>query len=199
MERACQLLEIHPADDLADGLGAHPGAEDAATLGAAAVSLVELAVLGLAEGLHRLEGFELVAQLAQLVLAALGLLGKTGPLVLERVVHAGLQVGDLLLDRAGLVDLALLELCVDPLGLGAGDLAQPGGGFLATLVPGGDDDLAGRCERDRLLGRAGLEVGEGRLRILGGRGDLLGPRGAVGLEPGARVARAWRSARPCVG
>ena len=55
VERACQLLEVHPADDLADGLGAHAGAEDPAALGARAVALVEVAVLGLAERLHRLE------------------------------------------------------------------------------------------------------------------------------------------------
>ena len=115
VERASQLLEVHPADDLADGLGAHARAEDAATLGARAVALVEVAELGLAERLHRLERFELVAHLAQLVLAALRLLGEPLALVLERVVHAGLEVGDLLLDGARLVGLALLEVGVDPL------------------------------------------------------------------------------------
>ena len=71
----------------------------------------------------------------------------------ERLVHAGSQVGDLLLDRAGLVGLALLELGVDLLAVSADDLAQARGGLLAALVAGGDDDLAGRGERDRLLGR----------------------------------------------
>ena len=103
VERAGQLLEVHPADDLADRLGAHAGPEDAAALGARAVALVEQPVLGLAEGLHRLEALELVAQLAQLVLEALGLLLQTRALVLERLVDAGSEVGDLLLDGAGLV------------------------------------------------------------------------------------------------
>src|SRR6185295_455500 len=68
VERAGQLLEVHPADDLAHGLRAHPGAEHAAALGARAVALVEVAELRLAERLHGLERLELVADLAQLVL-----------------------------------------------------------------------------------------------------------------------------------
>ena len=84
VERAGQLLEVHPADDLADGLGAHARAEHAAALGARAVALVEVAVLGLAERLHRLERLELVAQLAQLVLDALRLLLELLALVPER-------------------------------------------------------------------------------------------------------------------
>ena len=64
------------------------------------------------------------------------------------------QVLDLLLDRARLVGLALLEVGVDLLGVLADDLAQAGGGLLAALVAGGDDDLAGRGEGDGLLGDA---------------------------------------------
>ena len=179
VERAGQLLEVHPADDLADRLGAHAGAEHAAALGARAVALVEHPVLGLADGLHRLEALELVAQLAQLVLEALGLLLQAGALVLERLVDAGREVGDLLLDGAGLVGLALLEVGVDLLGVLADDLAQARGGLLAALVAGGDDDLAGRGEGDRLGRLAGLELGQEGLGRLRGRRDLLGPGGAL--------------------
>ncbi len=184
VERASQLLEVHPADDLADRLGTHAGAEDAAALGARAVALVEHAVLGLAEGLHRLEALELVAQLAQLVLEALGLLRQAGALVLERLFDAGREVGDLLLDDARLVGLALLEVAVDLLGVLADDLAQARRGLLAALVAGRDDDLAGRGEGDRLGRLAALELGEQGLGGLGRGGDLLGPSGALRLEVG---------------
>ncbi len=127
---------------------------------------------------------ELVAHLAQLVLAFLGQVGKAGLLVLERLVDAGLQVGDLLLDRAGLVGLALLEVGVDLLAVLGDDLAQARGRLLAALVAGGDDDLARRGEGDGLLGHAGLELGQERLGGLGGRRDLLGPGRALSLEVG---------------
>ena len=182
VERASQLLEVHPADDLAHGLGAHPGPEDAAALGAGAVALVQVAVLGLAERLHRLERFELVAQLAQLVLGPLRLLLELLALVAQRVVHRGSEVVDLLLDGARLVGLALLEVGVHLLGVFADDLAQASGRFLAALVAGRHHDLAGRGEGDGLGGDAGLELGERRLGHLGDRGDLLGPGGALGLE-----------------
>ena len=184
VERASELLQVHPADDLADRLGAHAGTEHAAALGARAVALVEVAVLHLADGLHRLEPLELVAHLAQLVLEALGLVLEPVALVLEGLLHAGLEVGDLLLDGAGLVGLALLEVGVDLLGVLGDDLAQLGRGLLAALVAGADDDLAGRGEDDR-VGRLALgqlvERGRGDLR---GLGDLLGPGGALGLEIG---------------
>ena len=64
----------------------------------------------------------------------------------------------------------------------ADDLAQARRGLLAALVAGGDDDLARRGEGDRLLGGAGLELGEQGLGRLRGGGDLLGPGGALGLE-----------------
>jgi hypothetical protein len=72
--------------------------------------------------------------------------------VAERVVHGGLEVFDLLFDRAGLVGLALLEVRVDLLGIVAHDLAQARSGLLTALLAGGHDDLAGRGERDRLGG-----------------------------------------------
>ena len=112
---------------------------------------------------------------------------------------AGLEIGHLLLDRARLVGLALLELGVDLLGLGGDDLAEARGGVLAALVAGGDDDLAGRGERDRLLGDAGLELGELGLDRLGRGGDLLGLRGALRLEARPWSGRARRRARPSGG
>ena len=134
--------------------------------------------------LHRLDRLELVAPLAQLVLEALRLLLQTGALVLERVVDAAREVGDLLLDGARLVGLALLEIGVDLLAVLGDDLAQARGRLLAALVAGGHDDLAGRGERDRVLRDTGLELGqEGLGRLRGGR-DLLGPRGTLALQVG---------------
>ena len=181
-----ELLEVHPADDVADRLRAHARAEDPAGLGAGAEALLERAELGLAERLHRLEPLDLVALLADVLLEALGLAGELLLLVAEGLVDAGLEVGDLLVDRALLVLLALLELRVDPLGLGRDDLAEGGGGLLAALAAGGDDDLAGRGEDDRILGDAGLQLGQLGLDRLGGRDDLLGPGRALGLEVGLR-------------
>ena len=176
-------LQVHPADDLADRLGAHAGGEQAALAGLVEL-LVEAAELGLADGQHRLDRLELVAELAQLVLEALGLLLELVLLGRDRLVHGGLEVGDLLLDRELLVALALLDLLVDPLGLGADDGAELGRGGLAALLARGDDDLARRLEDDRLLGLAGLELGEPGLDGLGRGDDLLGARGALGLELG---------------
>ena len=68
-----------------------------------AVALLEAAQLELAERLHRLERLDLVAELAELVLGALGLAGELLALAAERLVDAGAEVGDLLLDRALLV------------------------------------------------------------------------------------------------
>ena len=102
----------------------------------------------------------------------------------ERLVHRGAKVGDLLVDGGRLVALALLDLLVDALGLGADDGPQLGGRGLAALVAGGDDDLAGRLEDDRLLGGAGLELGEPGLDALGRGDDLLGAGGALRLELG---------------
>ena len=182
VERASQLLEVHPADDLADRLGAHARAEDAAALGARAVALVEVrysvsprVCIGLSDSSssRSLRSSSFVPWACSWRLLAL---------LAERVVHRRAKVVDLLLDRAGLVGLALLEVGVDLLGVLADDLAQARGGFLAALVAGGDDDLAGRLEGDRLGGDAGLELGEGRLGHLRERGDLLGPGGTLCLE-----------------
>src|SRR4029077_13796533 len=103
---------------LADRLRAHAGVEQATAAGARPVTLLETAQLELAEGLHRLERLDLLALLADLVLGALRLAAQLLALAAERLVHARDQVRDLLLDRALLVLLALLELGVDPLRLG---------------------------------------------------------------------------------
>ncbi len=132
--------------------------------------------------MHRLEALDLVALLAEVLLEALRLAGELLLLVAERLGDAGLEVGDLLLDRPLLVTLALLQLGGDALGLGRDDLAEGGGRLLAALGAGGDDDLARRGEDDRVLGDAGLELGEPGLDLLGGGDDLLGPDGALGLE-----------------
>src|SRR4029077_4030195 len=73
VERSGERLQVHPADDLADGLGAHARGEQPATAGLVEL-LVEGPQLGLADREHGLDRLELVAQLAQLVLEALGLL-----------------------------------------------------------------------------------------------------------------------------
>ena len=105
VERAGQLLEVHPADDLADGLGAHAGAEErgrpwrpsrSARRGRGSSSL--------AERLHRLEALDLVAQLARARPCGPG----PAPASCSRSSRsvssiAGREVGDLLLDRALLV------------------------------------------------------------------------------------------------
>ena len=95
----------------------------------------------------------------------------------------GPQVVDLLVDRGRLVALARLDLLVDPLGLGADDLAEVGDGLLAALLAGGDDDLAGRARRRSSRPRrpvlSAFELG---LDGLGGDDDLLGPGGALGLQ-----------------
>jgi hypothetical protein len=181
VELASQRLQVHPADDVPDRLGAHAGAEEPALAGLVEL-LVEAAQLELADRQHRLDGLELVTELPELVLQALGLLLELVLLGTERLVHARAEVGDLLVDRGLLVALALLDLLVEALRLGAGDGPELGRGGLARLLAGGDDDLAGRREDDRLLGLAGLELGEPSLDRLGGRRDLLDPAGALGLE-----------------
>src|SRR4029078_10666687 len=87
--------------------------------------------------LHRLQRLALVALLADVLLLALGLAGELLLLVAEGLVDAGLEGGGLLLDRALFVLLALLELRVDPLGLGRDDLAKRSRGLLAALGAGG--------------------------------------------------------------
>src|SRR5204863_332195 len=91
---------------------------------AALAGLVELLVerpeLRLADGQHRLDRLELVAQLAQLVLEALGLLLELALLRGERLVHGGAEVGDLLLHRELLVALPLL----DPLEVARADVEE---------------------------------------------------------------------------
>ena len=182
VQRTSQVLEAHPADDLADGFGAHARAEHAATLGTRPVALIERSVLVLAERLHRLERFELVANLLQLFLEPLRLLRELVPLVLERVLHGGTQIGHLLVDGPRLIGPALLQLGVHLLGVVADDLAQASRGVLAALLARRDHDFSGRGERDGLLGDAGLEFGQLVSQTLCLGGDLLGPGGPLGLQ-----------------
>src|SRR4029079_5704462 len=105
-----ELLEVHPADELAERLGADAGVEEAAVAGARPVALLEAAELELAQRLHRLERLDLLANLAELALGPLGLAAQLLAFGAERLVDARGEVGDLLLDRPLLVLLALLEL-----------------------------------------------------------------------------------------
>ncbi len=144
VERASQLLEVHPADDLADRLGAHAGSEHTAALGARAVALVEVrnsvspsVCIGLSDSSSSRS-----LRSSSLVPCAC----SWSPSRSWRRVSsiAAREVLDLLLHRTRLVGLALLEVGVDLLGVVADDLAQAGGRLLSALVAGRDDDLAGR-------------------------------------------------------
>src|SRR6185503_14268942 len=181
VELAPQRLEVHPADDLAHGLGAHAGAEEPALAGLVE-ALIQAPQLGLADGQHRLDRLELVAQLLELFLEALGVLLGLALLGRDGLVHRCAEVGDLLLDSRLLVALALLDLLVDALGLGAHDGAQLGRRRLAALLARSQDDLAGGLEDDRVLGRGGLQLGEACLDLLCRGDDLLGAIRALGLE-----------------
>jgi len=67
-----QFLEVHPTDDVADRLGAHGRVEDAATTAARPVPFVQGAEVVLGQGHERLDRFDLVALLADVVLGAVG-------------------------------------------------------------------------------------------------------------------------------
>ena len=183
VEGARQLLEVHPADDLADRLGAHPGPEHAAALGARAVALVEVAVLGLAERLHRLERLELVAQLAQLVLGALGLLlaaarargGACRPWPPAGRRSSARPRGPRRPRAAG--DRRSTRSVYSPTILRSRAVAS-----LPPFSPAAHDDLAGRVEGDRLLGNAALELGQRRLGLLGRPRRSPRSAGALRLE-----------------
>ena len=188
VERARELVEVHPTDDVADRLRAHAGPEHAAAAGARAVLLVELPELGLAERQHRLEVLDLVARLADLVLEPGGLLLEPLALALQRVLRCRPGGRRSSARSAGLVGLALLELLVDALRLGRDDLAQARRRVLA--------DLRRRPRRrprpsvrTRSCPRSScrLELGELRLEGLDGLDDRLGPAGALGLEVGPRA------------
>src|SRR5436190_246711 len=185
MEIARQDLQVHAGDDVADRLGAHAGPEDASAAGTGAVLLVQIPELGLEQELLRLEPLDLVTLLADVVAQALRLLVEPVLFRSQRFIDGCLEVGDLLLGGAGLVGLALLELLVHALRLGADDLLQAAGGLAAALVAGRHDHLAGRLEGDRLLGRLRAQLGQARLDLLRGGNDLLGPRGALALQVGA--------------
>ena len=154
--------------------------------GAGAVLLVEDAELGLAEGQHRLEALDLVALLADLVLQALGLLlPGWSRSALERLVDGRLEVGDLLLDRARLVGLALLELVVDPLGLGGDDLAQAGA--VASLPPLSPAATMTSPVGSKAIGLGGLALAErGQPRLDGLGRCRRSPRSAPPAGPRAR-------------
>ena len=101
MQLLAELVELHALDQLADGLGAHAGAEQArATAHAGAVLAVQVAEVEAVErrlGQHhaRLEAVDLVARLADVVLGALGLALEALALGLERGVELQAQVLDL--------------------------------------------------------------------------------------------------------
>ena len=193
-----KLLELHPRDDVADGLRAHPGPEDPAAAGTrpGAVALVQVAEVGLGERHERLQALDLVALAPDLVLAALGrVLALLAPCV-ERGAHLDLEIGDLLLRCALLALLTETELLGHALRFGRGDLAEPGDGLLGALLAGREDHLAGGSECDGVLGDAGLELGEARLDLLCRAADLVGPAGTLGLEVRRRPCRPRRAPRP---
>ena len=177
VQGATELLELHPGDDVAHGLGTHAGPEDpaAARPGARAVLLVEIAEVRLGERHERLEALDLVALAADLVLATLGSPLPLFAVRVDRGAHLDLEVRDLLLRGALLGLLAGPELLGDSLRLSGRDLAQARPGLLGALVARAEHHFAGGSEGDRLLGRAGLEVGQPSLDLLGGTADLVGP------------------------
>ena len=192
VQGARQLLEVHPDDDVAHRLGAHAGPEDPAGAGTGAVLLVQLAELHLADRHERLEGLDLVTGAAELLLLALGLLLLDVALALERLVHGRLELVDLLLGTALLVQRAPLGGVRDPVRLGGDDLLQLRERGLAALLAGRDHDLARRGEGDRLLGDAGAEGLQRGLDILRLRGAPRRCRGCA--RP--RSPPGWSRGRP---
>ena len=176
VQGATELLELHPGDDVADRLGAHPGPEDpaAARPGARAVLLVEIAEVRLGERHERLEALDLVPLAADLVLPTLGSPLPLFAVRVDRSAHLDLEIRDLLLRGALLGLLAGPELLGDPLRLGGRDLAQARPGLLGALLARAEHHLAGGGEGDRLLGGAGLELGQARLDLLRGTAYLVG-------------------------
>ena len=194
-----ELLEVHPADDLADRLGAHAGAEQAAALGAGAVALLEAAELGLAERLHRLERpRSRRAACLLLVLERPGPAPASCSLLVRGASRRRRPAGrrpsarPRAPRRVSRCWSSALTRSVSAETI----LRRARGGLLAALVAGGDDDLAGRGEDDRVLGLAGLQLGEPGLDRLGGGDDLLGPDGALALEVGLRRGQLGVAARP---
>ncbi len=202
VESPRELLEVHPDDDVADRLGAHPGEEDATAARPSPEPSVEVPHLALEERLHRLQALELVADASQLVLLAFGLVGVLLALGRERLVHGRLEVADLLGGGARLALLALGDLGVDPHRLVLDDLAELVRGGPAALLAGRDDDLAGRLERDRGLRHARPELGElglDGLRLLGDLGDAIRPEllelRLRGRQGGVQLVRMARDVR----
>ncbi len=184
MQGAAKLLELHPGDDVADRLGAHPGPEDpaAARPGARPVPLVEIAEVGLGQGDERLEALDLVTLAPDLVLATLGGVLALLAARVDGGPHLDLEVGDLLLGRPLLALFPEAELLGHALGLGRRDLAEACDGLLRPLLAGREDNLAGGNERDGLLGDPGLQLGEPPLDLLGCAADLVGAARSLGLE-----------------
>ena len=169
-----ELLELHPGDDLADGLRAHPGPEEPAAPGPRAVPLVEVPEVGLGEGEHRLERLDLVALATDLVLEPFRLALAGVAQGVDRGLHGDPEVLDLLLGGPPLVGLADPEPLRDALRLGDDDLLELRQSRFAALLARGDHDLAGRGEGDGHLGDSGLQRGDAGLGGLRRLADLLG-------------------------
>ena len=112
---------------------------------------------GLGQHHAGLDAVDLVTRLADVVLGAFGLRLEALALSLERRVELQPSILELLANGLLLVGLALLDFLVDALDLRSGGLVECGVSGLAGLVASADDDLAGRLEDDRLLGRAGAQ------------------------------------------
>ena len=136
-----------------------PAPEHAAAAGARAVLLVERTELGLAEGHHRLERLDLVARACGSRPCGPGPRWRALALGLERRRPiAALQVGDLLLGRALPRRARAAGAPRSTRSVSAATILRSRAvASRAALLAGGDDDLAGRRERDRALGDAGPE------------------------------------------
>ena len=172
VQRGGKALEIEAGDALADGLGAHAGAEEPLTAAdAAAVLLVEVTEVPAVEGrlrqeIARLEAADLVLGPADLLLEALGVDLEALLLGLEGGAHLEPGVLDALPDGGLLLALAGLDVVVDALHELGRQLAQLCRGGLAGLLAGGHEDLTGLLEDDGLLGRCAAEGLERGLRGL---------------------------------
>ena len=147
-----ERLEVHAQDPLADGLGAHAGAEQAGrATHAAAVLAVELAEVPAVERRLRAAASPAWSLLiSSLALRISSLRPSASALrrsfsVSSCGVELQPQVLDLLLDAGLLGRLALLDLGVDALDLVAGrPCAGAASGLLVGLVALGHDDLGRR-------------------------------------------------------
>ena len=186
VERPGELLEVHADDDVADGLRAHAGVEDAAAPRAGPEAGIEVAELRLQERLHRLEGVELVAEAAELVLLAVGLARRTAR-ARRRAPRPARTRGRRSSARspsprrAWRAAISASMRSVSSLTTLRSFVVA----CLAALLAGGDDHLAGRLEDDRLLGDAGPELGDPRLDGLGRSAAMLGESPRRAARPGS--------------